>query len=106
MSSTKEFIRAAKRASRRLKVVIPNSKGSYTFSLRAQYGADPQKRILMIATVEASSFQEAKTLVEEKLQATDIKLLRFVRTNGEGDPSRTVVAPYADSTYSASVAAA
>jgi hypothetical protein len=106
MSSTKEFIRAAKRASRRLKVVVPNSKGSYAFSLRAQYGADPQKRILMIASVDASSYLDAKTLVEEKLQATDIKLLRFVRMNGEGDPSRTVVAPYADSTYCAFVAAA
>ena len=106
MSSTKEFIRAAKRASRRFKAVVPNSKGSYTFSLRAQYGADPQKRIVMIASVEASSLLEARTLVEEKLHATDIKLLRFARMNGQGDPSHSVVAPFADSTYSASVSVA
>lgn len=106
MSSTSEFIRSAKRASRRLTVVTHNGKGSYTFSLRAQYGADSQKRIVMIASVEASSHLEARTLVELKLQATGIKLLRFVPTNGEKVPSRTVVAPFADGIYSLPVAAA
>lgn len=78
MSSTKEFIRAARRASKRITAVVPNGNGSYTFSVRAPYGSDPLKRIVMVTEVDAHSLLEAKTFIQTKLQATDIKLLRFV----------------------------
>jgi hypothetical protein len=72
--SIKDFIRSAKKASKRLKVVVPNGKGSYTFGVRAPYSAvDPQKRIVMVASVEASSRQEAESILQTKLQASDLK---------------------------------